>query len=146
MAEPPVLALDQRRDIGERGQRHEYRHYKSGRMKLGQGAGLKRLQLVFVDQVIADQPVLRAVAKIDVAPEQDREFILHPPEFARHGQASHDRVAELSRRARANPKLAMILAVEHRVLGHGWATFSRLPGVTCGPSNARLDGSADKSP
>src|SRR5258705_61751 len=93
-----------------------------------------------------EQRERRETAAIEVAPEQDREFILHPPEFARHGQASHDRVAELSRRARANPKLAMILAVEHRVLGHGWATFSPLPGVTSGPSNARLDGSADKSP
>src|SRR6266404_5079806 len=69
MAEPPILALDQRREVGERCQGHEYRHEISGRMKLGQGAGFERPQPLLVDQMIADQSVLRAVMKLNVERE-----------------------------------------------------------------------------
>src|SRR5438477_3326810 len=74
MAEPPVLALDQRRDVGERSQCHEYRHEISGRMKLGQSAGFERPQLLLVDQMISDQPMLRAIAKLNVEREGLEQF------------------------------------------------------------------------
>src|SRR5437868_6027672 len=77
-----------------------------------------------------EQRQRREVAALEVPPEQNRELVLDPAKLARHGQARHDRVAELGRRARANPNLAMILAVEDRVIAQGWITFSRSPVAT----------------
>src|SRR5438270_2389114 len=47
----------------------------SGRMKLGQRAGFERSQLLLVDNMIADQSVLRAVAKLNVQREGLEQFV-----------------------------------------------------------------------
>src|SRR5690242_14521362 len=59
IGKPSVFPGHKRRDVRERRHRHEDRHQISGGVEFGQRARLQILQFLLVDQMIADQAVLR---------------------------------------------------------------------------------------
>src|SRR6476646_7800274 len=98
------------------------------------------------EQILAilepEQGQCREAATVEVAAEQDREFVLHAPEFARDGQAGHDLVAELGRGAGPDAQVAMRIAVEGDVIRHPWTAFSGFRTGEAALSRVRLGGSA----
>ena len=102
------------------------------------------------EQILAifkpEQGQCREPAAVEIAAEQDREFILHAPEFARDGQASHDLVAELGRGAGPDAQVAMGIAVEGDMARHPWTAFSGFLTAEAALSKVRLGGSAVSRP
>ena len=106
---------------------------------------------VLEEQILAilepEQRQRREAAAVEVAAEQDREFVLHAAEFARHGQAGHDsrRRARPTRRARIRrSRWALLSSAAWLVIR--WTAFSGLVGCALASSSARLVGSAVSRP
>ena len=77
---------------------------------------------------------------VEIATEQNGEFVLNAPELGRKSEAGHDAVTESDGYPRADAQVAMNVSVENGVIAHACAALSR---TACGAielSKARLGG------